>query len=67
MLSFITDTTVMTVPAPGAGLSVLHTLNMLEGYSLKQNDPKTVHRMVEVSHMSNITGLYTCRIITHIK
>ena len=59
----------MTVPAPGAGLSVLHTLNILEGYSLKQNEPKTVHRMVEVSHMSNITGLYTCtcRIITHIK
>nr|XP_022327270.1 gamma-glutamyltranspeptidase 1-like [Crassostrea virginica] len=46
------DTTVMTVPAPGAGLSVLHTLNMLEGYSLKQNEPKTVHRMVEAFKFS---------------
>lgn len=41
------ETTVMTVPAPAAGPSVLSALNMLEGYSLTQNNPETVHRMIE--------------------
>ncbi|XP_062600082.1 glutathione hydrolase 7-like, partial [Saccostrea cucullata] len=41
------ENTVMTIPAPGAGLSVLSALNMLEDYPLVRNNPETVHRMIE--------------------
>lgn len=56
----------MTVPAPAAGPSVLSALNMLEGYSLTQNNPETVHRMIEVSHRpETVHKMFEGYLLTH--